>query len=309
VLLGITGGNDDVSFGSITGPEDDIDPPYGKRDYFAVEFGITVSNFVEQYQLDGVELYDTKAAKYPINPDTYPYPDGRFEGDDFDKYEGDPHSNMYQWGYAFGDDPGGTGGGKQLAYLTKKIREAPNGYMSDKETTLIFIREKNYGAYVAPEAIVFDFRDSYINSYLSYEYHVFGSSRGTMDHETEIIPIPVGGSSIYTLDYSQYAPLAIDLTTVTPPIYDEGGDDIGGFSDLFIEYPKREFAQSRYYGLIFYNGLMAASDEGSRFKDTRPGSPTNGQMLTQADIFSITSEKIMMQKVTREPGRGNHLTF
>jgi len=307
VVLGITGGQDDISFGNIKGEEDDKAP---NPDFYMIAFANKISEFLQQYQLDGVELYDTNAAKDPPDLDTYPYPDGGFEGwpeiDRFPDTERGRYENRMAWGNIPEDMWSGSGGGLQLAVLCKRIRGSSNEYMKKLEETLILVRDRNYGAYIAPEPVVFDFRNAYVNYYISYEYDVFGASRGKQGSKMPngMEPIPVGGSSIEAMEYNLFGPLSIDLVTVTPPIYDAAGNDIDGFSDLFMEYPKRDFTEEEYYGLIFYNGLMAASDEGDRFRDTRPGSPTEGENLTQADIFSISSEKIMRQKVIRLGG--NH---
>ncbi|GHV89229.1 hypothetical protein AGMMS50267_15890 [Spirochaetia bacterium] len=84
-----------------------------------------------------------------------------------------------------------------------------------------------------------------------------------------------------------YGPLSVDLENIVPPIYDTTGNDqdITGFSDQLAN-------ASEWYGLIFYNNLKPISQEDNALLDTRPGSPTLGSRLTQADYFSITSEKV-----------------
>ena len=72
---------------------------------------------------------------------------------------------------------------------------------------------------------------------------------------------------------------------MTPPVSDLEGNDIEGFSHAFME-------SEVCYELLFYQGLAPASAE----TDSRFGG------LTQAEIFSISSEIIFGYRVTRNGG-------
>lgn len=85
VLLGISGGADDISFGSI---EDLYFQPLANYDvhFYQQNLADEINQFLTYYNLDGVEFCDTGAAK-STDPVTYPYPDGSYEGVTVDKYD------------------------------------------------------------------------------------------------------------------------------------------------------------------------------------------------------------------------------
>ena len=322
VLLAITGGNDNVSFGNIVLEEFINDREFDEM-LPIKEFSKMVNDFLEMYQLDGVEFIDTNTIKEPASPDTYIYPDATFEGHKIDgqlivKFPDNPWARVEAWGMHDGGEGNHTSlvvGSKQFCVLTAYLRRYSD-YMKDTQRPVI-VREINYGAYIVEEPTLFTIRESYVNFHINSEFHSFGVSapfmicracgfkltlRGDwpacprcMNETLEIDADHPGRSVTPLLKPEHYSPLSIDLNTITPPLYDAGGSDIEGFSKLFVNAPDR-------YTLMFYNGLVRASVEETddRFIDTRPGS--SGGRLTQADIFSITSEILFGEKVIRTNG-------
>jgi hypothetical protein len=314
VLLGITGGQDDVSFGNIILPEDYT---LTKEEYYLLEFGEYISNFVALYRLDGVEFFDTNTARLPLNINTYPYPDGTFEGHNIDKYtiddypDGDgPRLKIDAWGMMGGgkDNIPYSSGSRQISYLALILREASNGYFSDIADSFIFVREINFGAYLSAQPKLFTRSSYYVNYFVNSDYSSFGSSNPRwecLDCREEIVlrgDFPVcpycfsdnmeegdhqGKSTIPEVPLDQYGPLAIDLGGITPPLSDPEGNDIEGYTQLFLD-------SDDIYGVLFYNDLMPASEE----SDPRFGG------LTQDKIMSISSRMIYKDnpEVVRDGG-------
>lgn len=283
VLLGITGGQDDVTFGNIRRPEDDIDINLPNMNFFPMDFAETISGFIAFYHLDGVELIDTNAARIPHNMVTFPYPDGSFEGfPDMGLYHDDPDGATTAWLH----------GGQQMSFLTLLIRL--HEHMISLFDRMIIIREVNFGAYISAEPATFEDRSMYVNYFINNDFAYFGSTRANREDPDRLSIIPGIDN-----DYAAYGPLSIDLGGITPPLYNTEGNNIVRFSEKLRDDPRR-------FRIMFYNGLMPSSEEDDRFNDTRPASPTFGQQLTQADIMSVTSEMLFGQRVTRAEGAGNH---
>ena len=275
VLLSISGGADDVSFGNIREFEDEINPDIEDPTFFLRLFARTINDYAAFFLLDGVELFDTGGARSPHDPDTFPYPDGEFEGiDGIDRY---PDLTWHA-------------GGQQMSFLTLLIRQ--HEHMAFLGETMIFVREINHGAHIYHEPSLFESRTSYVNFLYNNDFWSFGSSRA-MDGRFSMIPEMRD-------EYALYGPLSIDLGGLSPPVYDVTGEgnDIGTFSELYRTLPEN-------FVFVFYNGLMPSSEEDDRFMDIRPDSPTYNEQLTQADIMSITSEILLGQRVEVTPGGGN----
>ena len=315
VLVSITGGRDNISFGNIM--DDDSYSLEEGHDHFLILLGQDIASLAAMYLLDGVELFDTAAARLPVTCiDEYPYPDSSFEGDTFNEQPIDKFPHPWQWEerqrawgmYVVGEV--NTGGGHQLLLLAQAMRQRHH-YLDEGQhysERPIIVREINQGAFVTFEPRAFATRLEFINFYINSEYGSFGSSRvielvnGRPEFETDDygnrVPIirslgGTGRSSISQMVYSEYAPFSINL--LSPAIYCEDGNDIERFTDRFLDGIVEERRQN--FGLIFYNNLRAISAIDEGYIDTRPESPAFGQPLSQADVFSITSEVLFGQRV------------
>ena len=317
IILGITGGQDNVSFGTLIRPEDFANQELGDEEPLHA-FAELVVDFLNMYQLDGVEFIDTNTVRAPAHPDTYVYPDAYFEGHTWNgqlinNYSDNPWGRIEAWGMDTGghDNVPLDRGNRQFCLLAALMRDNYGGGGT------IFIREINHGAYLVEEPKLFTSRESYLDFYINSEYHSFGVStpfwacndcnfhwtlRGDYIEcpkygcENITTEYPSGRSVIPEVRLESYSPLAINLDGIMPPLYDSDGKDIAGFSQLF-------WAAHTKYELLFYNGLVPASAENhSRFTDTRPSSPTYGEPLTQTDIFSISADIIFGQSVIRDGG-------
>jgi hypothetical protein len=277
VLLGITGGVDDISFGSI---EDLYFQQLANYDihFYQQRLADEISWFLNYYGLDGVEFYDTGAAK-SADPVTYPYPDGSYEGVTVNKYS-DEGERQDAW----------INGGIQYNYFMWMLRMLIQNY----ENKPIILREKNYGCYLNEEIIgaAYQARNDQLNFFVNPNFASFGGI--LLDDMGNVIE--EGKSVNNGVDNWMYGPLSVDLENIVPPVYDTTGNDldITGFSDQLAN-------ASEWYGLIFYNNLKPRSQENDALLDTRPGADP-GSRLSQADYFSITSEKVFGSKVVCSGG-------
>jgi hypothetical protein len=256
ILLGIEGGGDGLSFGTIG--EDDIEI-YNRQ----------IKNILEHYDLDGVEFCDTGAAK-SSSPGEFPYPEGDIFEDGawnhVDLYPGNPGEREGAW----------ENGGDVMNNAIFKLRQSLPSY----DNQPIIVREENYGRYLPPEVSATDFtaRDDQINYFANPYFNQFGSDPGNL-----------GESVVRNLDHRQYGPLSVNFEgdsvtgTVMPPIEDPLGldQDITGFSTAFA------MGGSCDYGLIYYYNLKPVSQAAAENYLVRPSD--TGIKLTQAEYISITS--------------------
>jgi hypothetical protein len=258
VVLGLTGGGDGVSFGSLS------------RDDIAV-FNHAIKDGLEEYGLNGVEFYDAGAAE-SSNPETFPYPEGYVWEDGqwkyVDRYPGDDNAKLAGW----------EGGGDVMnntIYLLRNI-------LLDTLNQPIIVREENYGCYLPVEVSMANFtsRDDQLNFLVNPRFDTFGN-----EDEGE-------GANEY-VQHSLYAPLAINLGgddttgTVVPPIEDTSGQDkdIGTFSGRFAMIDESGKAKCNY-GLIYFQNIKPVSQAAA---ENYLKVPSTGQNMTQAEYISITS--------------------
>lgn len=273
VLLGLTGGQDGVSFGTIT--KDDQD-----------ELARCVQDIVVQYSLDGVEIYDANGAN-SADPQTFPYPEGWYtptlpDGSNgtpvwVERYS-DPGEKQYAWEM----------GGDTMNNFIWRLRVR----LGDHGTFPIIIREENHGKYLPYNVTGTDFtgRDDQLNYTMNPCFESFGS------------PDNNGESSNELLYHSHYGPLAINLEgdrakgTVVPPLEvpaDSGDGDIFAYSE--------KYADAKDYALIFCSNLKPASAAASEsFLDVPPAvMPQLGNKthLSQAEYLSIVTQKVFGKNV------------
>jgi len=258
VLLGITGGKDGVSFGSIT--KDDTD-------FLAV----CVKDIVEQYGLDGVEIYDAGGAKSP-SVGNFPYPEGIFTDENgretqVDRFPGDPDGKLEAW----------RNGGDMMNNFIWRLRK----HLGDWDDFPIIVREENHGRYLPAWVSGADFtgRNDQLNYTVNPDFAIFGKSYNT------------------ALYHNMYAPLAINLDgdaaagAVVPPLTETGG--IFDFS--------RRFAETGDYPLIYCRNLKPVSQaSGEPYLDVPPEAQAlagGKTRLTQAEYLSITARAVFGKDV------------
>jgi hypothetical protein len=262
VLLGISGGGDGISFGTIR--EDDIG-----------DFNRQLMDIIQHYRLDGVEFCDTGGAK-SSKPGEFPYPEGDiFEDDQWkhvDLYPNDPERKAAAWEQ----------GGDKMNNIIFKFRQL----LGDYQNRPVIVREENYARYLPVEVSAADFtaRNDQINFFVNPRFTQFGSN-----------PARAGESANSNVDHLLYGPLAVNLDgdpatkSVVPPIEDPSGKDILSFSKSFAMNGSCD------YGLIFYYNLKSVSQAAAEDYLVPPSRP--GTKLTQAEYISITSQEVFREKV------------
>jgi hypothetical protein len=279
VLLGLTGGSDDVSFGAMVEDKQGFFDATYDMNYFTA----SVARLIGFYSLDGVEFRDIEAAK-SANPVTFPYPEGDFGGIHVDKFPSDPSKKLSAWAR----------GGDEMNNVIYLLRQ----HIPNYDDMPIIVREENYGSHLPSPVSIANFtsRDDQLNFMVNPVYASFGGTRIEQDGLGNDV-IVEGVSLNAQANSVMYGPLAVNMETITPPIYDAAGRDIETYSRRFM---------GQRYGLIFYNNLKPRSEESPNLADTRPGAMA-GSRLSQADYLSITSNVVLGKDVICRTGGGDYL--
>jgi hypothetical protein len=269
VLLGIRGGWDGISFGTI------------RVDDIAI-LNRQIVDIINHYHLDGVEFCDTDAAK-SSRPEEFPWPEGDIFEDGkwkhVDLYPGDDSKRNVAWDQ----------GGDMMNNFVFRLRQL----LPDFQNQPIIVLEENYGRYLPVEVSAADFtaRNDQINYFVNPSFNRFGSAADTP-----------GESANSNVDHLLYGPLAVNLDgdpstgTVMPPIEDPlgGGQDIAGFTAAFAGEGSCD------YGLIYYHNLKSVSQAAAEHYLALPSNPET--KLTQAEYISRSSRVIFGEAVSCSGG-------
>jgi hypothetical protein len=300
VLLGITGGGDNYSFGSLTTDE-------------AHAFTEEIMGLLTHYGLDGIELNDENAGAsgVPFYPDELRAA-GLLEDVEIDfDHDGDiddDDDEAAAWYY----------GGDMMCNLTYYLRLEFEKEINQKG---LIIREVNFGRYFpslvsgSMDEAAFQGSSRQINYVVNPYFYRFVSDSAQREP----------GSDDPVFSRNKHTPFIVDLggdpastadrvvPTLNPPSSPPDPGDllnpgsIFDFNDWFINggVPGDPYESGRCdYGLLYYYNLKAVSEAAA---EDYLAHPTDGK-ITQAEYMSLTARTLFADNVVLAPGvHGDHL--
>jgi hypothetical protein len=309
VLLGMKGGHDGITYGTLTEEERD-------------ELAVSMVWQVNHYGLDGVEIWDIDAAKSVAE---CPYPEGTHtavDGSVFTKVN-DPDQAKGEW----------QEGGNQMSNFILQLRgafslamnEAAGGLDTASESyedKIIIIRESNFANWMPmdPPMGVFVLLNQQFNYIVNPVFTMFGTDSTTMGiandpSQSGYDPSRPPGHSILTEMYDdQYGPFPVNFdpeagSAVVPPLEEtvpSAGDDIFSFSIKFRDRASVTDTFGTQYSLIYYQNLRpvsaVAADNVLAVPASLAASYPGKSKLTQAEYMSITSQVIFGEDVVCSGG-------
>ncbi|MDR0567923.1 MAG: hypothetical protein LBG87_01780 [Spirochaetaceae bacterium] len=285
VLLGITGGFDSVSFGSLRKTDKDHDDSVKKM--FASEqalFAQECSDACKFYGLDGVEFYDINAAGEKHGT---PYPEiGQVYWDG----EKEVRIEYTSAGVTLCNDAWKDGGGKfadMLSYLIEALG-ASASFQGDldpdaKWNTPILVREAGFGRYL-PSAVpryAFATTGSCVTYGINADPNTFGYEKPDEDDEEDDEDderIIDGESSLDFIQTWDYAPANINIADIDDERLALYSARLGRDKYGTMFYAPAEHDYKSPYGLVYYTNVQPPSS-------------------TQTEKFSVTSREVFGKAV------------
>jgi hypothetical protein len=249
VLLGISGGGDGVSFGSLM--SSDKEQEGSEQELFALQ----CADACKFYGLSGIEFYDIGGASGGRTP--YPAVGASF-------WDGEQTINITtdEVGQTTCADAWKKGAEKytnMLSYLIEFLGAA-SSFQGDidpdaVQNTPILIREAGYGRYLPPAVPRYAFATTL--GCVTYGVNADPAVFGKVDGETE-----TGKSYNSFIQEKDYAPAMIDLSVISDDMLAEYSKRLGRrnyFGNAAAYNPAVDDGNSPY-GLVYYTNLQPPSD-------------------------------------------------
>ena len=272
ILVGITGGGDGISFGSLANETEQV------------VFAQQCADTCKYYELDGVEFYDIGGESLIRNP----YPEvGEYYFDGIemvripDAAEGGEGICEEAWkkGAAYMTD--------MMSYLIEMLG-AGSSFQGDVavdhvENAPILVREVGYGRRLPPAVPRYDFSTtlSCVGYSINNDPGRFGIS--LVDGETDELRHNTGESYLGFVGTRRFAPMMVDLSKdLNNPDYklDEFSNRFGTRNYPTDETDLPEDPHNSVYGMVYYENMQVRSDKQTEFL-----SVTSRRIFNKAVIY------------------------